>query len=120
MSQQDQRRLVRPVHVLEEEQNRLVARRATEQPRNRRVKAQALRRRIGVKRLRKPSELPRHLRQQPAQLSSRVTKARLNGRRIADPHELIEHTDEGAIRRPRDGVARPVKDADHVAHHLMG
>ena len=113
--EEEQRRRVRPVDVLEHEQDRRASGRLREDVRHRGVEAQPLR--VGVRRL--PLARPARradARQQPPQLGPGAPE-RL-GLELAD--ELLERLGERAERRRDDPVAVPVEHRRALGCDVVG
>jgi hypothetical protein len=114
VTQQQKRRRIRPVAVLEHEQQRAPASRAGKQVADDRVQPVSLRVRIGRDRLGEPLDPGGQLRQQASELSAGGAEVLAQRVCVASAHELLERLHEGAVGRPHDGVARTVEN-DHPA-----
>jgi hypothetical protein len=108
MAQEQERRRVGPVPVLEHEQDRPAAE-PHEQVGHRGVQPVALGVRIGVDRRRQMPDAGGEVRDQPRQLAARRAQrgAELVG--IDDARRMVERLDERPVGRAHDGVARAVE-----------
>ncbi len=109
--QEEQRRRVGPVPVLEHEQHRPAPADAGEQVGNRRVEAEALGVGIGLDRRGQLADPGRQIGQQPGQLAAAGAErgAQLGG--IGDPRRgWSSASTNGPVGRPHDGVAGAVED----------
>ena len=115
VAQQQQRRGVGPVPVLEHEQHRPSAGDAGEQVGHGRVQPVALGVRIGLDRGRQLADPGRQVGEQARELAAAGAERRPQLGRLGDPREVVERLDERPVRRAHDGVAGAVEDEGAVA-----
>jgi hypothetical protein len=117
MAQEQERRRVGPVPVLEHEQHRPAAE-PHEQVGDGGVQPVALGVRIGVDGRRQTPDAGGQVRDQPRELAARRAQrpAELVG--IDDARRVLEGLDERPVGRGHDGVARPVEDERAAAGRL--
>ena len=120
MAQEQQRRRVGPVAVLEHEQHRPPAADACEQVGDRRVEAMALGVRIGLDRLAELADQGRQIRRQPGQLARAGAERGAQLCHIDDPQEAVERLDEGPVGRAHDRVAGAVEDERPIRRDAGG
>ena len=109
MTQEHERWRVRPVRVLEHEQQRLPASCAGENVRHHRVQAMTLGVGVGGDRRRQPGHASGQVGNDSAQLAARTAEVLAQHLGIGAPRELIERVGEGAVGGSHHRVARPVE-----------
>ena len=120
VAQQEERRRVGPVPVLEHEQRRLPARDAGEEVGYGRVQPVALGIRIGLDRRRKLTDPNGQIGEEPRELAASGAERRPQLGRIGDPRQVVECLDERPVRRPHDSVAGAVEDECALSRRLAG
>ena len=118
--EQEQRRSIGPVAVLEHEQRRSPERDGGEEIRHRRVKPVALGIRIRPDRSRELADPGRQVGEEACELPTRGSDRRPKLRCIRLARELVERLDERPVRGAHEGVARAVQDEDSVLRGLAG
>ncbi len=109
VAQEHERRGVRPVPVLEHEQQRLPASCAREEVGHRRVQAMTLGVGIGGDRRQQAVDAGGQIGHEPAQLATGAAEVRAEHVGVGTPHELIERLREGPVGGLHDGVACAVE-----------
>ncbi len=120
MAQEQERRCVGPVRVLEHEQGRTLPRDAGEQVGHGAVQAVALGVRVGVDGRRQLAEPRAEVGQEPDQLAARGARRLAQLGRGERPGELVERLDERPVGRAHHGVAGAVEHEQAVARRLGG
>jgi hypothetical protein len=119
VAQEQERRRVCPVAVLEDEQHRPAAD-AGQQVGHRGVQPVALGVGIGLDRRRQIRHAERQVRQQPRQLTAGDAERRPQLDRIDDARQVVERLDERPVRRAHDGVAGAVEDERAGGRRVVG
>jgi FAD/FMN-containing dehydrogenase len=119
VAQEQQRRRVGPVPVLQREQHGSTTD-PREQLRHRRVQPVALRIRIGLHRRRQRAHAGRQVGQQARQLAAGGAQRASQLLRFQHPHEVLERLDERAVGRVHDRVARAVEHERAAPGGLRG
>ena len=109
MAQEHERGRVRPVAVLEHEQQRLAATGAREEVGHRRVQAMALGVGVGGHRRRQPTDASGQVGKQPGQLATRAAEIRTEHVGVGVASELIERLGEGTVGGVHNSVAGAVE-----------
>jgi hypothetical protein len=117
VTQEQQGRRVRPVPVLEHEQDRPAAD-PRKEIRHRRMQPVAFRVRVGLERRRQIAYPEGQIGQQPHELAARVAQRRPQLERVDGAREVVERVDERPVRRAHDRVAGPVEHEHAVASRL--
>ncbi len=120
VAQQEQRRPVGPVAVLEHQEQRLAAAGGGQQLGHRGVQPVTLGVRIGLRRSGQARDPVGQVRQQPGELVAGAAEVGPEGVRVARADEPVERVDERPVRRVDGRVAGPVQDEDALGGRLAG
>ena len=118
--EEQQRRRVRPVPVLEHEQQRTPPRRRGEEVADDRMKPVTLGVGVGRNGVGQPFDTKGQLREQAGELAARRPEVVPERVDVAPAHELLECLHERPVRRPHHRVARAVENDDPVRGCLPG
>jgi hypothetical protein len=119
MAEQRERGRVRPVEVLEHEQDRAARGHAGEQVVDGGVQPVPLGVGVGGDGRRQLAHPQRQLRQHPGQLPAGGAEVGAQGRRLDEAGQLVERVRERLVGRPHDGVAGAVEDERALAGRFM-
>ena len=109
MAQQHERGCIRPVAVLEHEQQRLPATGAREEVGHRRVQTMALGVGVGGHRRGQPTDASVQVGKQAGELAARAAEVRTEHIGVGAANELVERLGEGTVGRVHHGVAGAVE-----------
>ena len=109
MAQEEQRRAVRPVTVLDDEEQWLTTTGAREEVGDSRVETVPLRVLVGDDRGREVVDASGKIREEPRKLPAGTSQIRAERRRVDVANEIVERFDERPVRRPENCVTRPVE-----------
>ena len=119
MTQQEQRRAIRPVHVLDRQQHRLATRDVRQQVGYRRVETMAFGVRIPGDRVRKLADPLRKVGKKPRELTAPCSEIGAKDIGLGDARELLECGHERSVRRADDGVAGAVENENAVSGRVV-
>ena len=109
MAQEEQRRAVCPVPILDDEEQRLTTPDAREEIGDGCVETVALRVLVGDDRVREVIDPGRKIREEPRKLPAGISEIRVECRRVDMANEIVERFDERPVRRPEDRITRAVE-----------
>ena len=120
VAQEEERRGVGPVPVLEHEQRRPTEGDALEEIGHGRVQTVTLGIRIGLDRRREIADPEGQIREEACELATSSAERLPQLGRIDGSRQMVERLDERPVRRAHDGVTRAVENQGAVPCHLAG